>query len=116
MKKILLVCLSLALVFSLAACGGQGEAGDPVSEKVKNEVGRRIRVAITIDYDTVGSPTITYFLDEISTSVYEVTGKVTVKDKYGDTYTGKYDAIVEYDAEEDDCWVRSFDLGDLYRN
>ena len=46
---------------------------------------------------------------------YEVTGKVTVQDKYGDSYTGNYDATVEYNPTTDKCDV-DCNIGDLYKN
>ena len=46
---------------------------------------------------------------------FEVTGKVTVKDKYGDSYTGKYDAVVEYDPATDDCDANC-DIDKLYKD
>jgi hypothetical protein len=38
-----------------------------------------------------------------------VSGKITVHDKYGDSYTGTYDAVVVYDTAEDEASVISFD-------
>ena len=75
----------------------------------------RIMVEIALSYDTTGVPTITTFVDEIGENTYEVTGKVTVKDKYGDSYTGKYDAEVEYNPATDNCDV-DLELGDLYKD
>ena len=50
-------------------------------------------------------PTITTYVEKISENTYEVTGKVTIKDKYGDSYTGKYDAEVEYNPSTEKCSV-----------
>ena len=116
MKKILLVLLTLVFVFSLVACDDTGEKTDSVSDEVKSAVRGRIIATVALQYDTTGSPNITFFVDEIGDNIYEVTGKVTVRDKYGDSYTGKYDAEVEYNPEDDDCNVTSFDLGTLYKN
>ena len=54
-------------------------------------------------------------VDEISENNFEVTGKVTVRDKYGDTYTGNYDAVVEYNPTTNECEV-DCDIGILYKN
>ena len=122
MKKILVFLLVVVLAFSLVACGSSGnetqeESGEEaIIKDVKDTVSARIVAKIVVSYDTVGSPTITHYVDEIDENEYEVTGKVTVRDKYGDTYTGKYDAIVIYDPVEKDSRIDSFELGSLYKN
>ena len=122
MKKALVLLLTIILVCSLFSCGKGKEnekTKDPeeiIIEDVKSTVSSQITATIILKYDTVGSPTVTHYVDEISDNKYEVTGKVTVRDKYGDTYTGKYDAIVVYDPTSEDCSISSFNLGTLYKD
>ncbi len=121
MKKLLAVLLLMSVfMFSLVACGGTEEAKkspeELIIEDVKSTVSARIITTIILNYDTEGTPIITHYVNEISENKFEVTGKVTVRDKYGDTYTGKYDAVVEYDPAEEDSYVVSFDLGTLYKD
>ena len=116
MKRVFALILAVALCFGLCACGGGStESKASPEEKVSSAVRSRIIVEITFSYDTTGVPTITTYVDEIGDNRYEVTGKVTVKDKYGDSYTGKYDAEVEYDPVTDDCDV-DLELGTLYKD
>lgn len=106
MKKFLSLLLTISLCVSLVACGGGGSSEsktESVESKVERSVKAYINTEIMFSYDTVGDPNITYYIDEISENNFEVSGKVTVKDKYGDSYSGKYDAIVKYNPETDKC-------------
>lgn len=114
MKRLLALLLALICCLSLCACGAEEEE-ESVVDKVRSAVRSHIMVEITLFYDTTGVPNITMFVDENSDGSYEVTGKVTVKDKYGDSYTGKYDAEVTYNKSTDKCDV-DLDLGDLYKD
>ena len=120
MKKILLMLLMSALVFTFVACDLNNEPEkspeELIIEDVESCVTAEIIATIIWQYDTEGSPLITHYVDEIGENKFEVTGKVTVRDKYGDTYTGKYDAIVEYDPISEDSDIVSFNLGTLYRD
>lgn len=116
MKKFLAILMVALLSISLVACSGSKEEPESVTDKVKDEVKYRIMATIAVQYETTGVPNITYYVDEMGDNTYEVTGKVSVKDKYGDTYTGKYDAVVEYDPAADDCSIDSFSLGSLYKD
>ena len=104
MKKVLAIIMAVIMCLSLCACGKK-EPVETVEDKVISSVKSNIMARIAIQYDTVGAPSITCFIDEIGENQYEATGKVTVKDKYGDSYTGKYDATVKYDPSTDDCNV-----------
>ena len=115
MKKFLTSILTMLACFSLCACGSDGGNVESVEDKVKNAVETRIKVNIIMQYETTGVPNITYYVDEISENNFEVTGKVTVRDKYGDTYTGNYDAVVEYNPTTNECEV-DCDIGILYKN
>ena len=120
MIKLFLVLLMSVIMLSLIACGGTKEPEkspeELIVEDVKNDVSSEIIATIIWKYETEGTPIITHYVDEISENKFDVTGKVTVRDKYGDTYTGKYDAVVEYDPAKEDSEIVSFDLGTLYKD
>ena len=123
MKKVLSILLGLVLCFSLCACGSKSsestvssEYTESVEDKVRNAVETTISVYVKLSYNTTGVPTIICYIDSSGTNEYTVSGKVTVRDKYGDSYTGKYDAVVVYNPETDSCSVSSYDLGDLYQD
>ena len=106
MKKLLCLLLTLVMCISLVACGAESSSEsttESVASKVKRSVESLINTKIAINYDTVGVPDITCYIDEVSQNNFEVSGKVTVKDKYGDSYSGKYDATVKYNPETDKC-------------
>lgn len=115
MKKLFAIILSVVLGLSLCACSESGSNSESVEDKVRSAVENYIMASVAVQYDTTGVPSITAYIDEIGENEYEVTGKVTVRDKYGDSYTGKYDAVVEYDPETDDCAV-DCNLGNLYKD
>ena len=116
MKRVISLILVAAFCLGLCACGSGGSKSENTPEsKVVSAVRSQIMVEIMLSYDTNGVPTITTYVDELGANRYEVTGKVTVRDKYGDTYTGKYDAEVEYDLSTGDCDV-DLDLGSLYKD
>lgn len=118
MKRILVLLLAVLMCVGLCACdessGYQDEELSP-EEAVEKAVRNQITAKIILSYETEGVPTITSYVNEAGENVYEVTGKVTVKDKYGDFYTGKYDAEVEYDPEIGNCDV-DLELGTLYKD
>ncbi len=103
MKKLIAITLTLIMCVGLVGCGGSTE--DSVESKVADAVESRVMTEVMLRYDTKGSPTITTFVDDQGGNNYVVTGKVTVMDKYGDSYTGKYDATAKYDPETEDCDV-----------
>lgn len=117
MKKLLALVMAILMCLCLCACDPGTEAEDAKSpeETVESKVRSQIMAEIILTYDTEGVPTITSYVNQRGENTYEVTGKVTVKDKYGDYYTGKYDAEVEYDPETGYCDV-DLDLGTLYKD
>ena len=110
MKKILLVLLAAIMIISHCSCGGSGSNQTSEQDEVKKVVKNRLEAKILVSYDTVGTPTITYYLDKSGSSRYNVSGKVTVKDKYGDSFTGKYDAVVDFDSSTSTWKVTSCNL------
>lgn len=116
-SRIISVLLAVAMSFIMCACGGANVKEElSVEELVEFSVQAKIGGLVKIMYDITGAPRITCYVEEVDENEYEVTGKVTVTDKYGDTYTGKYDAEVEYDPEKKSCLVGDCDIADLYKD
>jgi len=110
MKKIISLLLAMLLIFSLCACSSSEGSGNSEEDKVISAVESRAIVEMTLGYETNGVPQITTAsVEEVSENKWEVSGKITVNDKYGDSYTGTYDAVVEYNPETDDASVVDFD-------
>lgn len=105
--KVLAFILAFSMLALLCACG---ESKESIEDKVKSAVDSRAIVYVKLMYETSGLPTLTHYIDEIGDNTYKVTGKVTVRDNYGDSFTGKYDAEVTYDPETEECNCTSFDL------
>ena len=120
MKRAFLMILAVVLCLGLCACGTGGaqkesEVEETPNDKVATAVKNQIMVQIALQYDTTGVPTITTYVSKVSENLYEVTGKVTVHDKYGDSYTGKYDAEVKYNSVTKDCDVK-LSMDTLYKD
>ena len=117
MKKILAILMVLVLCVSLFACNGNNSEDD-VTRKIEIEVKNRAALEVKYNYQDVKTQTVTCFIEEPNEEsiYYAVSGKVTVVDKYGDTYTGKYDAEVSYDEAEDSASIISFKLDNLYKD
>lgn len=112
MKKIISIVLIVIFIFVLCACGGgdSGKETQSVESKVMERVRAQITAKVLLQYDTVGSPNITCYVNEAGENKYRVTGTVTVRDRYGDSYTGKYDAMVNTYSDTVDL-----NLGTLYK-
>ena len=68
------------------------------------------RVVALVNYKTTGAPDVTIgSIRKVEEDRWEVSGKITVNDIYGDSYTGTYDAVVQYDAMQDKAGVLEFD-------
>ena len=120
MKKLFAILLALVLCFSLCACGGDSGSTETVEEtvedKVEDEVQAYVSSRVLLEYDIFGPPNITCYVAKETENEFKVTGKVTVKDEYGDSYTGNYDTYVEYDPETDTCNVTECYIDTLYKN
>jgi len=119
MKKIMSIILVVILCCSLYACGSNSDS-EPVTqslrERAKISVESSIRIHIMVWYDDVSITSITYGKQkEVDSNTFEFSGKVTVKDQYGDYYTGTFDSTVTYNASEDK-FDDDTDVGDLYKN
>ena len=96
--------MTVVLCFAVCACGGNAGASDEdITGEIEYAVSLDLNVKVAMNYDVKGISNITYYVSEMGENQYEVTGKVTVLDKYGDSYTGNYDSIVEYDPATGEC-------------
>ena len=114
MKKVLSLILALVMCLSLCACGG-GSSKKSLSDRAADAVSSQIKVYVKLSYEVNGVPQVTTYVTETSTNHFKVTGKVTVRDAYGDTYSGKYDATAVYDPATDSFDV-DYDIAKLYKN
>lgn len=113
MKKLISLVLVFLMLFTLCACGGgsgSSSTKDTERDKVVSAVRGRAVAAMLVSYETSGSPQVTMAsVREVSDDQWEVSGKITVKDKYGDSYTCTYDAVVSYNAATEKASVTDFD-------
>ncbi len=130
MKKVfslLLVVMMLVSCFGLSGCGNSDDttARTP-EEKAKDCATVNLMAKVTaskLGSDNIKWKNCTYgsvrninyeYLDDIDpdkTTMYKVSGTVSVVDDYGHTHTANYDVIVEYDKERDECDKKSMDIG-----
>ena len=112
MKRVFALLMVVLMMVSLCACGDSGSETTVSSErdKVTSAVRGRAVAAMLVGYETSGSPQVTMAtVKETGNHKWQVSGKITVNDKYGDTYTCTYDAKVEYDPDLDKANVTEFD-------
>ena len=116
-----MLAVVLAMLMLVSVCVGCSIKSEPkatepsLEQRVSEEVKNKIQFVVGFQYEIVGLPEVTTYVQETGTNTYSVTGKVTVKDKYGDTYTGKYDATATYSPETDEISV-SQNIDTLYKD
>ena len=114
MKKLLAFILAMVLCFSLCACGGNKDT-ESIEDRVKQSVKNRLNFMVSLDDKWKAVNNVTCIINKKSENTFEVTGKISIRDKYGDLYTGKYDASVEYDASTD-TFKTNCNIGTLTKN
>ena len=112
LTSIIAIMLALVTGISLAACGGKSsESSSTDPEKIVKQAAEvRLAAEILTSYEIQGAPTYNSYVNKTGDNTYEVTGKATVRDKFGDSYTGKYTVEVKYDPETQKAEVTSVDL------
>lgn len=113
MKKSISIILSIVLCFSLCACSNNSGNTESVEDKIRTHVRTYLDLKVYMTYG-VTSQSITCYISKDGENKYKVSGKITIRDKYGDPCSGKYDAIIWYDPETNDCDIRSCNIGDFY--
>jgi len=71
---------------------------------------------ITWNYDVKENHNIDISTVEVNGNTYTAYGKVTVTDNYGDSYTGKFTAVYEFDENTQKFDKKSVDVSDLIKN
>lgn len=110
MKKLFALILAMVLCFSLCACGGNGDT-ESVEDKVKHAVKNTLwsKIQLSSDSQWIAVTNVTYNINKKAENKFEVTGKVSISNKDGNTYTGNYKASVEYDSSSDKCYAHYTD-------
>ena len=121
MKKFFLILISAVLCISFVACGNTDDSND-IRESIRQAIWIKANSALQFNFQGtklegsyVDSQNITCYINQTDDLTYEVSGKVTVRDRYGDTYTGNYDAVVYFDTDGD-VDVASFDLPEFEKD
>lgn len=123
MKKLLTLLLCVCMIGSIgvfSSCASSTEAStsvETVTDKVKSETKSTVLYRAYVKYG-YWAHTITTYVDQSYTdeNKYYVSGKYTINDNYGDSYTGKYDVTVVYDPVTGECEVTSCELQTAYKN
>ena len=123
MKKLLTILLSLCMICSIGAftaCKGEkSEASssvETVEDKVSSEARSVVSIGVYAKYGYFPTVNITNVSESYTENKYYVSGKYTVKDNYGDNYTGKFDLTIVYDPVADTCEVTEKEIQTAYKN
>ena len=107
-QKIIMICVIVIVIIAIASIlgvfvfadkgitGSSKKATEPTTleEQIRKQVNTNVSLRAMLTYE--GTPTVSITRVKISTdeTTAEVYGKVSIKDNYGDTYTGNFDADV----------------------
>ncbi len=107
LSKLLALLLVLIMSVSLVACSGNNTLTEPQSspeDRLREDVKFDVIAEIMLTYDATFNNLSVTNVKKTDTDngyiYYEVNGKVTVSDKYGDKFEGKIDG--EYKIREED--------------
>ncbi len=93
-----------------------------MSEEEKEEEFREVVVPSGLAFEIIWSDSDVEFQNctistvEVDGDTYTAYGKVTVKDNYGDTFTGKFTAVYEFDTNTQEFDKVSVEIDTLYKN
>ena len=121
MKKAIAFVLALIMIMSLVACGNFGkshqeneevaETAENLKDRARKSAERYVAIYAGLSYSVSGVPYAhVATINEISENKWKVYGKVNLKDKYGDAYSGNFDGYVTYDPESD-SFDNDIDIG-----
>ena len=102
MKKIIAIILAVIMCISMVACAAvskEPESNEPsLSDKIHTAVMARANMYCKVMYEDVRNVTIDIGSSaEAEDGTYTVKGYARIIDNYGDTYKGKFEAVVEVD-------------------
>lgn len=115
MKKLIALVLVAAFLISLCACGSSSGSERSLSDRAASQVASTVKVYCKLSYNITGVPQVTTYVQDMGGGEFRVTGKVTIRDEYGDSYTGKYDATATYN-ESSDSFDIDYDVDSLYKD
>ena len=110
------VIVLLAIVIICIICfSGSSEPEETTEDKLRRHVNAQVLAYVMIRYDTTyTTPNITTLRGD-SESGWEVYGKVTTRDKFGDNYTGTFEGTCIEDKENDD-FSCDLDYSTMYKD
>ena len=110
---IVLVIIGIIIVVFLLNSGNK-EPVETLEDRVRSRARTTALTYVMLWYD-VGNPNVRVTtVKETENNEYEVYGKISVKDNYGDPYGGTFDGICSVDEIEDiSC---DLDYSDFYRD
>ena len=123
MKKFLILLLSICMIGSIgafASCRGSTETEtsssvETIEDKVRSSARSTVTTGVYAKYGYIPSVNITSVSESYTENQYYVRGKYTVRDDYGDTYTGKFDVTIVYDPVADRCKATEKDIQTAYK-
>ena len=110
MRKITGVLLLMMVCLLFCSCGSNSP-----EDKIKSNIQTSIIQEIEDEYDIKSITDITYNIEQMTIKTYCVSGKIKLKDRYGNYYQGEYDAYLEYVAETEEYIVEELDIYDLIK-
>lgn len=109
MKKTLCMVLALVMCLPLCACGSDKEEFDPRSA-FRRTVESAVTAYCIVRYADVKVVDLTTLTIDVTGDKYTGKGKFTIRDDYGDTYTGKVTAVYKFDEESKTFTKISLDI------
>ena len=88
-----------------------------LKDRVRSRVDSTAKVYVMLKYDTSYVNIEIYTLEKESDNTYEAYGKIKLRDKYGDNYSGKFDGTctIENAEKEDEDITCNLDYGKFYK-
>lgn len=109
----LIIILVFVLIYFISAAGNS-KPEETLEDKLRNHISAKVMAYVAIRYDTTGvNPRITT-LRETSEGNWEVYGKVSARDTYGDSFTGTFEGTCKVESEED--FGCSLDYSNMYKD
>ena len=122
MKKLLILLLSICMIGSIGtfvSCKDSTEASssvETVGDKGRSKARSEVTFGVYAKYGYFPTVNITNVSESYTENKYYVSGKYTVRDNYGDKYTGKFDLTIVYDPETDTCKVTEKEIQSAYKD
>lgn len=102
-KKGAILCSILCIIMIILIIlffGGGKESLESIEDKVKNKAKYQAQAYTMLSYDTSNTSAIVTTIRKNDANEYEVYGKITARDKYGDSFSGTFDGVCTYEDDE----------------